>query len=82
MLLGVWVDGQLNDNKPIFQRGVTDKRGVRPTIAREGSKLDFVRRGPARASEPTRVTDEILWAETCSPTSYEIIVLRLRSFSQ
>jgi hypothetical protein len=26
--------------------GVTDKRGVRPTIAREGSKLDFVRRGP------------------------------------
>ena len=23
-----------------------DKRGVRPTIAREGSKLDFVRRGP------------------------------------
>ena len=26
--------------------GVTDKRGVRPTIAREGSKLDFVRRVP------------------------------------
>ena len=34
-----------SSEKPIFQRGVTDKR-VRPTIAREGSKLDFVRRGP------------------------------------
>ena len=33
-----------SSEKPIFQRGVTDKR-VRPTIAREGSKLDFVRRG-------------------------------------
>jgi hypothetical protein len=28
-----------------------DKRGVRPTIAREGSKLDFVRRGPYRTTK-------------------------------
>ena len=42
--------------KPIFQRGVTDKRGVRPTIAREGSKLDFVRRGPEHPSRHVSLT--------------------------
>ena len=50
-LLCCWVFGLMANStttslKPIFQRGVTDKRGVRPTIAREGSKLDFVRRVP------------------------------------
>jgi len=31
-----------------------DKRGVRPTIAREGSNLDFVRRGPYRTTQIVR----------------------------
>jgi hypothetical protein len=29
--------------KPIFQGGVRINPGIRPTLAREGSKLDFVR---------------------------------------